>query len=296
MTLFQQQTSLVPMNEALPTGKLNSDANISIYNTVLLKEYSIDTQLIWSLAASLEQKENGVQHWIRDLVSAGLESQIELNKKQHANDPFITVFTYLSYGQRDLACEEAKRVDDFQLAMYITHSEFNDVRTTVRNQIISFQKEGQWQNMTRYHKSSWYTIAGDLGYSNEDNFTVTERVSWQCALGMYIWYGNRYQEMPSLERYNDAIDGSIANIYHLTTVKNTAPPDKRCLWYQLLQWSLGDQKLAQLDTWPLDLVWLLSIYKSSSGINESHAMKWIDGLNKIDQAELAIYAALFLSR
>jgi hypothetical protein len=180
--------------------------------------------------------------------------------------------------------------------MYITHSELKDIRTTVRNQIISFQKEGQWQNMSRFHKSSWYTIAGDLGYAHQDNFTVTERVSWQCALGMYIWYGGHNDGLPSLSKYNHALDGTVANIYHLTTVKHTATPDKRCLWYQLLQWSLGNTALAELETWPLDLVWLLSIYKPSSHIDELYAIKWIDSLSKMDQAELAIYAALFLSR
>lgn len=293
MTLFQHQTELIPRNNELPAAKLISNADLSVYNTALLKEYSIDIQLAWGLAAAYG-KPNGIQLWLRELVSAGLPNQLELNKRQHANDEFNTVFTYLTYGQRDLACKEATRLNDFQLAMYITHSELKDIRTTIRNQIESFQKEGQWQNMSKFHKCCWHIIAGDLGYSHNDNFTVTEKVSWQCALGMYIWYGTRYEEQATLERYNKAIDGSVANIYHLTTVKHTAAPDNRCLWYQLLQWLIGNKSVAQIDTWPLDLVWLLGIYKPP--VDESYAMKWVEDLEKIDQAELAIYAALFLSR
>lgn len=293
MALFQQQTELIPKNNELPTAKLIANADLGVYNTSLLKEYSVGIQLAWGLAASYG-KQSGIQNWLRDLVFAGLANQLELNKRQHSNDDFNTVFTYLTYGQRDLACKEATRLDDFQLAMYITHSELKDIRSTVRNQIDSFKKEGLWQNMTKFHKCCWYIIAGDLGYSHEDNFTVTEKVSWQCALGMYIWYGARYEEQVTLERYNKAIDGSVANIYHLTTVKNTAAPDNHCLWYQLLQWLIGDKSLAQIDTWPLDLVWLLGIYISP--VDELYALRWIEELEKIDQAELAIYAALFLSR
>lgn len=246
--------------------------------------------------ALYQQQENGVQHWIRDLIYPGLESQLGFNQRQHANDPFVTVFTYLSYGQRDLACKEAKSLNEFQLAMYITHTEFKDVRDTVKDQINTFQADGQWQNMTYFHKKSWRVISGDLGYSDVDKFVVTERVIWQCALGMYLWYGNRLGDVPSLVKYNKAIDKSVPDIHHLTTVKNTAAPDVDCLWYQLLQWWLGDQRIAKLDSWPLDLVWLLSVYKESSGISESYALKWIDDLERMDQAESAIYAAFFLPR
>lgn len=297
MTLFEEQIELTPNEDQLPTAQLKPTVNFSAYNTPLLKQYSTDIQLIWSLSTALFQKENGVQHWIRDLVYPGLDSQLEFNEKQHAHDPFVSVFTYLSYGQRDLACREAKNLHDFQLAMYITHTEFKDVRDTVKHQIDTFRSNGQWQIMTHFHKQSWRTISGDLGYSDLDGKVVTERVMWQCALGMYLWYGNRYGDTPSLLKYNRAIDNSIPDIHHLTTVKNTAAPDGRCLWYQLLQWWLGDQKLAHMDSWPLDLVWLLSVYKKkSNGINESYALQWIQDLERMDQAEWAIYAAFFLSR
>ena len=295
MTLFQIETELSPNTDTLPTARLESNASLSVYDTPLLKEFSEDIQLLWSLAASL-QKEQGIQHWIRDLVFPGLESRLELNRKQHSQDPFNTVFAYLSFGQHDLACEEAKRLGDFQLAMFITHSESKDVRTTVQDQIRAFQKEEQWKQMTRFHKSSWYVIAGDLGYQQQDEFTVTDRVSWQCTLGMYIWFGNRQGQPVSLSRYNHAIDTKVSNLHHLTTVKHTAQPDQRCLWYQLLQWYSGDSTLATLEEWPLDLVWLLGLYMSNKKIDTSFAMTWIEDLERMDLAELAIYAALFLPR
>ncbi|KAG2198325.1 hypothetical protein INT47_003038 [Mucor saturninus] len=293
MTIFQKQSELISNAENLPTGRLKPDTDFSAYNTPLLKEYSVDIQLIWGLAVALFQSNS--QSWIRNLVLPGLESQLEINLKQH-DDPFVTTFTYLSFGQRDLACQEAKRLEDFQLSMYITHSGLKDVRETVQDHIKTLQTQGKWQNMTPFHKRSWRTISGKLDYSEEDGFTVTERVSWQCCLGMYIWYGNRFGDVPSLQKYNTAIDSSIVNIHHLTTVKNTAAPDVSCLWYQLFQWWLGDKGIAKLDSWPLDLVWLLTVYKPSGEISDLYAMKWIENLEKIDQSESAIYAALFLKR
>lgn len=293
MTIFQQQCELISNNDGLPLARLKSDFDFSVYDTHLLKDYLVDIQLIWSLAVCLFQDNS--QNWIRNLVFPGLESQLELNRTQH-DDPFVTTFTYLSFGQRDLACQEAKRVGDFQLSMYISHSELKDVRETVQDHIMTLQSQGKWQNMSTFHKRSWRAISGKLDYSEQDGFTVTERVSWQCCLGMYIWYGNRFDDVPSLEKYNKAIDSSFPNIHHLTTVKNTAAPDLSCLWYQLFQWWLGDQRLAKMDTWPLDLVWLLRLYKPESQINESYALKWIENLERIDQSELAIYAALFLPR
>lgn len=293
MTVFQQQSELISNADYLPAAQLKPETDFSAYDTHLLKEYSVDVQLIWSLAVSLFQTDS--QNWIRDLVFSALENQLEINQTQH-DDPFVTTFTYLSFGQRDLACQEAKRLEDFQLSMYIAHSGLKDVRETVQDHIKTLQTQGKWQNMSSFHKRSWRTISGKLDYSDQDGFTVTERVSWQCCLGMYIWYGNRFGDVPSLKKYNNAIDSSIANIHHLTTVKNTAAPDVTCLWYQLFQWWLGDKKVAKLDSWPLDLVWLLYIYNPACGIDESYALKWIENLEKIDQSELAIYAALFLKR
>lgn len=292
MTLLQQQTDLIANADGLPTTRLDPDADLSVYNTQLLKKFSVDVNLIWSLAIALNK--DTVKIWFRELVSPGLSSQLDVVQRQHASDPFACAFTYLSFGQRDLASEEAKKNNDFQLAMYISHSEFKNVKELVQEHINTLTAEGQWQAMSSFHKRCWYTVAGQLGYSDTDKLIVTERVSWQCTLGMYLWYGNRADETPSLARYNNAFDESVADIHHLKTTKHTASPDLSCLWYQLLQWWIGDASIAQIGTWPLDLVWLLTIYKPSSSIDSSYLLKWVEQLERMDQAELAIYAALFL--
>lgn len=294
MTLFQQQTELIPNIDTLPTARLKPDADMSVYNTPLVKTYSVDISLLWSLSSALYKGK--VQTWIRDLVSPGLSSQLELNQIQHASDPFVSTFTYLSFGQHELACEEAKKINEFQLAMYISHSEFKDVKAVVKEYIHTLKTQGQWQTMSIFHKRCCYILAGHLGYVDEDNFIVTEKTSWQCTLGMYLWYGNRFDEPVSLAKYNKAFDESVVNIRHYKTIKNMARPDVSCLWYQLLQWWLGDASLARLDTWPLDLVWLLSIYKPSSTIDASYALKWIEMAESMDEAEFAIYVALFMPR
>ncbi|CAO3655407.1 unnamed protein product [Mucor hiemalis] len=83
MALFQQQTELIPKNNELPTAKLIANANLGVYNTSSLKEYSVGIQLAWGLAASYG-KQSGIQNWLRDLVFAGLANQLELNKRQHS--------------------------------------------------------------------------------------------------------------------------------------------------------------------------------------------------------------------
>lgn len=297
MNIFIQQTELTPVENDLPIAKLKKEADMSLYKTACLSKYSEDVQLIWSLATSLNHSNQkvSVKKWIRDLVHPGLESQLKRSKEIYVNDPFITTFVNLTFGQYDAASESAQLQNDFNLAMYIIHSEYKDTTTVVQQQISDFKKGGQWQNMTVFHKKCWHIIAGNLGYIQEDDFVVTEDVYWQCTLGMYIWFGNRF-DCFDLRLYNKALDSNIPGIHQLKTVKHTAIPDDRCYWYQLLQWWIGNEKLAKIDDWPLDLVWLLSIYKQPNKIDEKYALNWIEYLERQDQAELAIYTTFFLSR
>ncbi|KAI8372641.1 hypothetical protein EDC96DRAFT_500049 [Choanephora cucurbitarum] len=292
MPIFMDQTILEPTKDALPTVKFRPDADIGAYYTP--DTTSTDTDLIWSLASILFKPDIAlVGRWLRDLIKPGLESQLERTSKIYPDDPFVRTFVYLSFGQRDLAAESAQENNDYSLGMYIVHSELKDLMTVVREQIASFKLKGEWKTMSVFHKKCWYTIAGDVGFMIEDDFVVTEGVYWQSTLGMYVWYVNR-QGTLSLVQYNKALDKSIADIHHLRTVQHTALPDTSCLWYQLLQFFKGDKKVAHLEEWPLDLVFLLSLYHPESGMDESFVKKWIDQLERMDMAEWAIYASFFL--
>lgn len=298
MDIFMQQTELTPIENNLPTATVRHDADMSSYNTSTLFKHTEDIQLIWSLAIALTQPDQAVsvKKWMRNLVQPGLENQLKRSQELHVNDPFITTFVNLTFGQTDAASESAQAQNDFNLAMYIIHSETKDTTQVVQQQISDFKANGQWQTMTVFHKKCWYAVAGDLGYVAADGFAVTERVYWQCALGMYIWFGNRHGSF-DLSRYNKALDTRTgSNINQLKTAKHTAVPDDRCLWYQLLQWWIGNESVANIAEWPLDLVWLLTIYKQPNTIDEKYALNWIEYLETQDMAELAIYATLFLKR
>ncbi|KAI8635943.1 hypothetical protein BD408DRAFT_426930 [Parasitella parasitica] len=297
MNIFMQQTELTPVEHRLPVAKLKNDANMSSYKTSTLSKYSLDIQLLWSLAIAFTQLDYAasVKNWIRELVQPGLESQLQRSQTIHIDDPFITTFVNLTFGQCDAASESAQKQGDFNLAMYIVHSEYKDVTAVVQQQISDLKKNGQWRAMTVFHRKCWHTIAGNLGYVHQDDFVVTEGVYWQCTLGMYIWFANDFGSF-NLSKYNKALDTTSPNLRQIKTAKHTAVPDDRCHWYQLLQWWIGNESTAKIGDWPLDLVWLLTIYKQPNNIDEKHALDWIEYLERHDRAELAIYATLFLAR
>lgn len=296
MTLFESQTELIPNGDELPTAKLKHDADLAVYNTPNLKQdFSPDVQLIWSLASVLcemdkTNQETPLFNWIRDLIQPGLEYQLERQTKMHSDDPFTKTFVYLSFGQGQLASEEAKNQGDYELALFISHSESKDMRVNTIEKLADLRTTTQWNDMSKFHKKCWYAIAGNLGYSRGDDFVVTEGVYWQCVLGMYIWYNDNLLE------YNQAINPSDATLDNIKTKKNTACADKECLWYQLLQWWIGDKSVANLDAWPIELPWLLKIYKKPNDIDASYANKFVDDLDTNDLAEWAIYASLFLEK
>ncbi|KAI8390183.1 hypothetical protein BD560DRAFT_380163 [Blakeslea trispora] len=293
MPILMDQSILVPVKDALPTAQLKPNADLSAY--YVPDTTSVDADLIWSLASVLFKEDVAlVGHWVRDLIKPGLESQLERTQKIYPEDPFVSTFVYLSFGQRDLAAESAQNNNDYSLGMYIVHSELKDLMTVVREQIASFKMKGEWKAMSVFHRKCWYIMAGDLGCMIEDDFVVTEGVYWQSALGMYLWYTNRQGTIATLKHYNKALDRSIADIHHLRTVQHTAPPDISCLWYQLLQFFRGDRTVAHIEEWPLDLVFLLSLYSPESGIDEAYLKRWIDQLERMDMAEWAIYACLFM--
>jgi hypothetical protein len=307
MKIFQNETELIRNENNLPTAFLKTSNSLQAYNTPSLSkemyesQTAEDIQLIWELASLLYDqnvlKQKKVLHqWLRDLVQPGLESQLSHWTTSSSSDPFQTAFVYLSFGQRDLACEAAQNQNDFDLGMYIVHAETKNMRTVIKGHLTVLQKSAEWQSMSNYHKKCWYTIAGELGYHPKENFVVTEHVYWQCTLGMYIWYadGQGHDQPCSLQNYNKALDRSGADIHQLKTIKYTAKPDSSCLWYQLLQWWFGDRKEAALNEWPHDLVWLLNLYTHQG--YETYFIKWIDELEKQDLAEWAIYASLFLKR
>ncbi|RCH80137.1 hypothetical protein CU098_005275, partial [Rhizopus stolonifer] len=283
---------LIPNQDSLPTAQLKPDATLSAYYTPqLASDFSVDVDLIWSLATAFQQDPNAIHGWIRDLIQPGLASQLERITQIHADDPFASTFVHLSYGQRDLAAEQAQQHNDYPLGMYIVHAEFKDLRDVIQSQIASFQSKGEWQTMSVFHRKCWCIMAGDLGYVPKDDFVVTSGVYWQCALGMYLWYGNRYGTQPSLAQYNKAFSHK-PDVHHLQTVRHTAVPDASCLWYQLLQLLIGDASIADLAMWPLDLVWLMGLYRPQTTIDQTWLLKWIDQLELMDLAEWAIYASL----
>jgi hypothetical protein len=307
MEIFQSETWSSPNGNDLPTTHFKSTASLEAYNTASLSKEMYesltaeDVQLIWQLASLLykydqdaSKQKKAVHQWLRDLVQPGLESQ--LSTITDSEDPFQRVFVYLSFGQRDLACEAAQSLNDYDLGMYIVHTETKNLRNIIKGHLTELQASEAWQTMSSYHKKCWYVIAGELGFQAKENFVVTDHVYWQCTLGMYIWYGDgQGNDQPcSLQNYNKALDRSGGDIHQLKTMKYTAKPDKSCLWYQLLQWWFGNRHIAVLDEWPHDLAWLLHVYTRQE--EETYLIRWIDELEKQDLADWAIYVCLFLKR
>lgn len=289
MELFKTQTELLPDGEDLPLGKLNDDADLGVYNTPNLKDdFSPDAQLIWSLASALYNVDKTRNHqqlynWFRELLEPGLEYQLERQLTIHNEDPYITVFVYLTFGQLSKASEAATSLGDLRLAFLILHTYKGELKTLSIQSMVAQITVAEWNKMTLFHRKCWYITYGKLGYIKEEGFKVIEGVSWQGVLAMYFWYGDK------LEAYNNDIKNNGTQII-------TTQPDKECLWYQLLQWWHGNESIANFDEWPIDLPWLLKIYKQHSNIDDVYADRFIDELDTNDLADSAIYASLFLER
>ncbi|KAI8970400.1 hypothetical protein BDF20DRAFT_123146 [Mycotypha africana] len=325
MKLFLQQTEVKPRHDRLPTAKLRDTADFSVYyspkeKTPAAKELPIEQQHLWTLAIALltpdteEKQLLSLRKWYSQLVQPGLQYFIERNTKKYPDDPFVSVFAHLVFGQRQKAAELAQQQKDFMLGLYICHSELKDLNYIIEEQFHSLkdqpqqqpssEKQTSWHHMSVHQKKCWYLIAGQFGYSTTDHFAVTDGLYWQLILGLYIWYGTSYGEPVDLNRdYNKMLEKEAAanamlelQHMHLGEASSTEPslPDSGILWYQLLQWWCGDSKIADLQAWPLELLWLLSLYKQPNNIDPLFANLWIEELEKEDFANFAIYASLFL--
>ncbi|CEG64941.1 hypothetical protein RMATCC62417_01831 [Rhizopus microsporus] len=286
MTTFYEQVNITPKPDDLPLLELKqTDFSKYLFD---LDDLDRDQQLLWDLANALF--ENRPLDWLRDLVKPGLEDTLGQFRKQYTNDSFSTVFVYLTYGQRERASDEARRAGDFKLSMYISHSATKDLRAMMKEQIEIFQKTpGEWSEYSEFRKKCWYVIAGEFGLV-ETNLVVTEGISWQCIIGMHLWYS----PSASLVEYNETRRVPVnPNLSQMATLKRTAAPDKQCLWYQLLQWWLGDPGMAHLDSWPLDLLFLLSVYLPDRIQNDVFIEQWRDELEKMDKVEWALFVSQF---
>ncbi|KAI9252625.1 hypothetical protein BY458DRAFT_522886 [Sporodiniella umbellata] len=268
--LVRDQVRWTESEEDLPRLELKSHMYARHY------EGLGDERLLWTLFESLLDEDLG--GWLRRLVAPGLEHSLEETRRQYGSlDPFATTFTLLVYGERERASDTARECGDPMLAMYIVHSDLKDLSTTLTRQLIRLQEDGQWKS--EYHKKCWSLIAGQSG--------ETENVTWQCALAMYIWYGT------GLAGYHQACTPNPASVQSIQIAQHTPRPDRECLWYQLLMRYYTDQEV-YVDHWPLDFLWLLSLYRPQLMPGDTYLLRWCDELESLDMPEWALFSALFL--
>ncbi|KAI8989609.1 hypothetical protein BDB01DRAFT_782478 [Pilobolus umbonatus] len=277
MTQFMKNTTFIPIPGDNPQLEIKGDLH-----HYLPVEDATDIHLLWTAAIALF--DGTIKQWFVDLIKPGLSVAVDMNIKHHKSDPYSLVFTYLSYGQTDLASEQAKEQDNYQMALYINHCRITDICYSVRKQINQFQSTTDWVSMTAYERKCWRVLCGDLNVV-EDGDHLLKELSWQCIIGMFIWYSAPFQTEPSLKAYNKMIESN-------TTV---AIPDSHCLWYQLLQWWVGDSSRASVDEWPIDFAWLLHLYKHTED-SDRWSEKWSEELERMNFAEWAICVSLISPR
>ncbi|KAG1051756.1 hypothetical protein G6F43_006056 [Rhizopus delemar] len=285
---FYQHVDIIPQEEGLPLIDLKEKPfDFSAHSQQLDR----DQQLLWTLAGALFH--GHLHDWLRELVAPGLSTSLDQFKKQYTHDPFAIVFIYLAYGDRERAGEEARRLGDFKLSLYIVHSNTKNISLTLTQQIETLVKQPEWREQySDFRKKCWYLITGTLGYV-EKGLVITEHVSWQCALAMYLWYG----ENPlSLNHYNQTLHLTKHDTAQLTIAQQTALPDPHCFWYQLLQCWIGDPTMAHLQDWPVDFLWMLSLYGPQFVPEDIYIMQWCDELEKMGMVEWSIFVSLSLKK
>lgn len=278
---FYNHIEIIPQQDQLPLIDLKTPIDFTAHNQNL----TLDQQLLWSLSSALF--ENRLAEWLRALVAPGMVHGVDKFKRQHAHDAFATVFGFLAYGEREKASDEAKRLGDFNLSMFIVHTNSKDLSTTLGRHLGLLKDSVEWQNYSVFRKKCWYLISGQLGCVERD-LRVTEDVSWQCVVAMYLWYGT----LDSLEAYNRVINP--VDSLSLDAYKGTALPEVECLWYQLLQLWMGDASEAHLDDWTTDFLWMLSLYRPQILPENKYILRWCDELENLDMTEWSLFVALFL--
>ncbi|KAI8887586.1 hypothetical protein K501DRAFT_330422 [Backusella circina FSU 941] len=269
MKLFCNSTQLEPVQNELPKTHLKPSTYLSLYSPSSNEiEQQDEITLLWSLADALLS--NDLKNWLTMML------QPELNAQQpsadNLTDPWQVVFLYTSHGQIQLACDSLLQMNEPTLAALLRSHDDKNTPTAVANMTHDLKEQGKWESMSRYQQNIIYALMG-----HELDNTVMENLSWKSILATYLLFVQKGAYKEALNRYTSSQHN-----------------DNHCLWYQLLQWWYNNND-DLIHDWPLDLVWLLSIYQPDKfKDSDEYTLKWVDELQTMEEHEYAIYASLFL--
>jgi hypothetical protein len=268
MKVFCDSSQLEPVQNELPTTHLTPLSHLSIYAPTSNEEQP-ELALLWSLTDALFS--NTLRKWLTKM----LQPEFERHQVSKTSDPWERVYLYICYCQLELACASLEQINETKLAALLKQHNNKNTASTVANMTKDLKDQGKWESISRYQQKIMYALMGD-----ELESAVMENLSWKSKLAMYLLFTQDCTHAKALEQYTSRYNDH----------------GKQFLWYQLLQWWFLNNNDDAMSQWPLDFVWLLTIYKPKHFKNNEYALKWIDELQTMEEYEYAIYASLFLQQ
>ncbi|WWC69668.1 uncharacterized protein I206_103611 [Kwoniella pini CBS 10737] len=163
--------------------------------------------------ASIRRK-LALSKWLEDAVSPAVDS--ELIKK--GEDRPAKIFTYLSGHQVERAVQSALDGGDMRLATLVSQAGGEEVfREELMKQLEDWNKYKVNPLIAKGYRKLYAVLAGITDVSLGDpskgsdgcpDVLIAEGLDWKRALGLYMWYGNRFEDSISdvVSSYSNALN------------------------------------------------------------------------------------------
>ncbi|KAI7868568.1 nuclear protein 96-domain-containing protein [Spinellus fusiger] len=318
MALIYKCTHIEEIPSQCPLATLHSTLQLSSFLELPnFATLSTEEKKLWEIFALLFSPRPSTelvlefQAWLCTYTS--MNEAVTHYKTKH-DDLWAEAWIGISYGSISYAYEMAHASKDYALAILLTIPENQNIKIIARDQIKHWQDTRHFEKMSRCHQKVWYALSGQLGYCAYNAMIVTEDLSWECVLGLYVWSGTcgKQSLANAIQLYNQAL-APPHGVHDLLAWKNTAKPPSECFWVGLLRlWTSHSTMLAtgsrqerrsvkmetiRMDAWPIRFVWLFSLLKSSwFSVNtvEEATWKWCNELHTVGAIDKSVHAALFI--
>ncbi|KAG8036803.1 hypothetical protein G9C98_004125 [Cotesia typhae] len=234
--------------------------------------------------------------WLKTVVEEIVQRELsEINSEDKI------MFSLLSANKLEEACEIARKIGDYTLAIFISQlGGFSCVKELARQAIGLWQLTDVVTNMSMSRLKIYMLAAGEELInltSNDDIVNVCENLDWKRALAVHLWYLSEPTTSITdvLELYEASFNGDPADIYAAAPLPDYKEEDfepevlgdKKTydLCYHLLKlYCLGNHSLEQLlnplthtaDPFDYRLSWLLQ--QVIVGLGYSHLSEHVSSM------------------
>ncbi|WWC85271.1 uncharacterized protein L201_000133 [Kwoniella dendrophila CBS 6074] len=193
---------------------------VALFDELDLRLPSDSPEELVERIASIRRK-LALSKWLEDAVSPTVDSDLIKN----GEDRPAKVFTYLSGHQVERAVQSALDDGDMRLATLISQAGSEEIfREELMKQLEDWSKYKANPLIAKGYRKLYALLAGITDISPGDSskgsdgcpdVLIAEGLDWKRALGLQMWYGNRFE---------DSISDLVST--HSESLKSSCPPSK----------------------------------------------------------------------